>query len=62
MEKAAEHITEQVDVIIVDPTAKKSSKLLNKKAEVKAGDPSLEISSSSKERVCIATNVGVNTS
>ncbi|KAG5571385.1 hypothetical protein H5410_061151 [Solanum commersonii] len=40
----------------------KSSKLLNKKAEAKAGEASLEISSSLKERVAIATDVGVKAS
>ncbi|KAL3322627.1 hypothetical protein AABB24_039959 [Solanum stoloniferum] len=41
---------------------KKSSILLNKKAEAKDGDASLEISSSSKERVAIAIYVGVKAS
>lgn len=62
LEKAAEHITEPVDVMIADPTTEKSSKLLNEKAEAKAGEASLEISSSSEERVAIATDVGVKAS
>ncbi|KAL3322626.1 hypothetical protein AABB24_039959 [Solanum stoloniferum] len=48
--------------MIVDPTTEKSSILLNKKAEAKDGDASLEISSSSKERVAIAIYVGVKAS
>ncbi|XP_049398512.1 uncharacterized protein LOC125862470 [Solanum stenotomum] len=48
--------------LTIDPTTEKSSKLLNKKAEAKAGEASLEISSSSKERVDIATDVGVKAS
>lgn len=61
LEKAAEHITEPVDMMIADRTTEKSSKLLNEKAEAKAGEASLEISTSS-EGVAIATDVGVKAS
>lgn len=61
-EKAAQLVNEPVDVMIADPTTEKSSKLLNEKEEAKAGEASLKISSSSDERVAIATDVGVKAS
>lgn len=61
LEKAAEHITEPFDMMIADRTTEKSSKLLKEKAEAKAGEASLEISTSS-EGVAIATDVGVKAS
>ncbi|MCD9560700.1 hypothetical protein HAX54_019445 [Datura stramonium] len=61
-EKAAQLVNEPVDVMIADPTTEKSSKLLNEKTETRAGEASLEISSSSEEREAIATDVGVKAS
>lgn len=61
-EKAAQLVNEPVDVMIADPTTEKSSKLLNEKAEAKAEEASLEISSSSEERAAIAADVGVKVS
>lgn len=61
-EKAAQLVNEPADVMIADPTTEESSKLLNEKAEAKAGEASLEISSSSEERAAIATDVEVKAS
>ncbi|XP_059307614.1 uncharacterized protein LOC132059125 [Lycium ferocissimum] len=61
-EKTAQLVNEPVDVMIADPTTEKSSKLLNEKAEAKAGEASLEISSSSEEREAITADIAVNAS
>ncbi|KAK4359712.1 hypothetical protein RND71_021941 [Anisodus tanguticus] len=51
-DKTAQFVNDPVHVIIADPTTEKSSKVLNEKA----GEASLEISSSSEERTAISTD------